>query len=114
MIDYTKEIKTNGGLKCRYLGTIRRPNPLHHGCVSRRVVVIDYGDYEGIVYLNDRGSDELGRQVIRNVPETHELVFNVYGDKETYSYTNRTDADRGARSDRTACVTLEWKDGDGL
>jgi hypothetical protein len=114
MIDYTKEIEAFDSAyrenKFRYMGTIKRRNAFEH------VVAMDNGECEIIHFLDDDGRDcNWSHPVIRNVAERRGGWFNCYGsDLCRFGYDTKTLADAGQSQGRTACIYVEWKDGDGL
>jgi hypothetical protein len=55
-----------------------------------------------------------GAVCVRNVPEKHELWFNFNGDELGGIYPSKESADIWASERRTACIRVEWQDGEGL
>ena len=44
-------------------------------------------------------------------PETHVGWINIYGKEAGQFYSTREDSDKSALSNRTACIRIEWHEG---
>ena len=112
MIDWSKPIQ------CMYDGVIRPAR--HLGQVKTkfgsrrlsRLVAVDQGDHETVVWTNDDG-DESEFRIFTNVPVKHVRWVNVY---ESYceAYKIREIADNLAERGRIACLRVEFEEGEGL
>ena len=110
MIDWTKPIETNGGKKCRYMGSYATC-----GQTMQVAIVISDNGNETLWVMTDEG--RLGVEAppaVRNVPEKHEAWLNCVGKAVKTIWPSRDIADRYATPDRTACIRVEWQDGEGL
>lgn len=58
--------------------------------------------------------DEDSPENLRNIPKRGEFWVNIYPDDSRCSHRTRERADEYARSDRIACVRVEYAEGEGL
>ena len=110
MIDWTKPIETTDGRKCRYMGTYKQCGLQWH------VIAVDVGNgNETLWIVMDDGRKNSSEPVsVRNVPEKHEAWLNCVGKAVKTIWPSRDIADKYATPDRTACIRVEWQDGEGL
>ena len=107
MIDWTKPIETDDGIPCRYLGEIETSYD------GKRVVACLRPGHNFVLIFNEDGSHHLGWHT-RNVPEKREAWLNCVGKAVKTIWPSRDIADKYATPDRTACIRVEWQDGEGL
>lgn len=113
-VDWDKPIRmvfeVGGGSKAvRYLGSRKGPESYR-----RHIVAVDYGDYEGVVFADDCGRVNKCCRVI-NVPEKHVRWLNVYGDCAVHCWLFKSKEEADAKGgNRTACICIEFEEGDGL
>lgn len=114
MIDLNKPLQTLGGAEVRIYATDGNPkHPIHGAYVYEGKWWPCAWTTEGKHWHLHDGPYHAD---LVNKPEEHTVWFNFYPDTVGYSYPYRTReaADRAASADRTACVPVTYKDGDGL
>ena len=105
MIDWTKPIETLDGRKCQYRGTIN----------SDHLLVV--GDCAGelLEVVTEAGESKTGLcGGVRNVPGKHERWTVFEGDPINGDWQTKEISDRAENMGRTACILVEWQDGEGL
>ena len=110
MIDWKAKLETSDGTPCRWLGTYKQCAMLWH------IVAVDIGHGDEAPWtVTDEGRKCLHGQVsVRNVPEKHERWLNFNGKQFSGAWSSREIADANASTCRTACIRVEWQDGEGL
>lgn len=110
MFDYTKPARTKEGREARFIGKIENKTyPL----------VFAVKDFDGIevadTYTLDGGYNHTGIKTcddLENIPEKHVRYINVYSLDNTFVVKRtREEADEDADEDRTACIRVEFEDG---
>ena len=60
-------------------------------------------------YYEENG--DLDSELMPHEPETHVGWINIYGKEAGQFYSTREDSDKLALSNRTACIRIEWHEG---
>lgn len=115
-VDWTKPIQCcyDGVIRpARYLGQIKTKH-----CRGDRLVAVDHGDYETVIWTSDDGYANEFR-IVTNVPQKHVRWVNWYGvDPCGVAHRSREAADEAAKkatgSTRIACIRVEFEEGEGL
>lgn len=115
MIDWEQPIESLDGKKAKFVGML--------DCGEQRYVVginrwhkppENALQYQLLVAVDNEGRSSKSDRVpcIRNKPKLHATYLNCYGDEiQAFSFIDRSEADESADPDRTACIRVEWEDG---
>jgi hypothetical protein len=107
MLDLTKSVQTREGRKVRILCTDRRNEKTIVGLAESdggSEVVLTWFP-SGVYGVSPGHLDDLV-----NAPETHVVYLNMYGTNAGPTHATAVEAERAGHC-RTACVRIEWKDG---
>ena len=110
MFDYTKPARTKDGRKVRIICTDAKDD-----LGDYLVALVECANGEIIYTYSQDGvliGDEKSSINLENIPEKHVRYFNCYSSlHSSETYESRLHADRGCAGTRTACIRVEFEDG---